>query len=247
MAETEEYKIADHIMLQNQLCPVIFDEKGKMFETVLTGLQRIADYWWDSALEIFSDFKLKEVVLYGDIAGYIYNKKSEVWLGCIAETNNLAQPYLERINEVFVATELPYKFIHRPVHCRFLTQPIEGIPTYSLTQNKWLITPQKREFNFTLQDFEISFQQYRENIHNLFNSLPKINNQFLTMDSCRKFKTFLEELEQKANYAWAKSDNHEYNLDYLHWRSFKEMKGIDYFETCIYNSLNYNVNVLEEC
>ena len=73
----EEYKIAEHVIVQDQLSPVIFDENAKMFETVRTGLQRIADYWWDNALGIFPDFKLKEVVLYGDIAGYVYNKKSE--------------------------------------------------------------------------------------------------------------------------------------------------------------------------
>ena len=77
--------------------------------------------------------------------------------------------------------------------------------------------------------------------------MPKADNNYLLMDSCRKLEPYLQAMPKKAYDVWANDQEHEYSLDYLLWRSFKEMKGEEYFNSYLSYSLNYNVNVLEEC
>ena len=239
--------IGRHVCVNAELCPVLFETRNLLFEPVQAGLKRIADFWWKQTKKIFTDIEPADVVIYGDLVGYVYNPFNEVSIGFLTELPPDCLQYLDEINTTLVANEFRYKFITRPIHCRLLSQIPQGISCYSLIRKDWVTLPQKRTFNFTLDELCKAFPEYENIVHAFINSLPKHENGLLTIEGCRQLEDYLHNLRQKAVRAWESSEEHEYDLDYLLWRTFKEVGGVRYFTIYLADSYNHNINELEQC
>ncbi len=242
----EQINLYDHVRLNDGLCPVVFETEDKIFETVVSGFLRVVDFWWGDIQKLFDKFEYHDIIFYGDLAGYVYNQFSEVSLGLVADIPERMVEYLDKINETLVSNEVRYKFINRPMHCRLLMSVPEGIPAYSLQEQKWINRPVHRELPFSGEELCRSFADYQRNIHEYVRSLPKHENNILTIESCRQLEQFLQNQKQKAKEAWLYSAEHEYSLEYLLWRTFKEVGGVKYFTSYVADSYNYNINVLEQ-
>lgn len=243
----EKVNLKQHIYVNEELCPVIFQNDSVLFDTVQDGLLRIAKFWWQSARKMFSDFKLREMVLCGDLAGYVYNPFCEVSLGIVVDIPAAVEPYLPEINFTMRVNEIKYKFINRPVHCRFLPAMPQDVPCYSLTNRCWVNHPRKRELSLNKEEICRAFADYQNEINVFLNSLPKLDNNLLTMESCRSLEKFLQEEYNKAETTRSESSEHEYDIRYLLWRTLGEIGAIKYLYTYLGDSYNYNVNVLEQC
>lgn len=244
---SEKINLYQYVFLHDNLCPVIFETEDRIFKTVTDGLMRIVDFWWEDTRKMFADFTRKDVVIYGDLVGYVYNQFNEVSLGIVADMPSTAVEYLDEINQALVANEVSYKFIHRPVHCRLLTAVPEGIPAFSLQDGQWINRPFHRPLTFSGQELCQAFADYQNNVHEFVSKLPKLENGFLTIESCHALEDFLDKLRQENREAWLHSPEHEASLDYLLGRTFKEIGGAKYFNSYLADSYNYNINVLEQC
>lgn len=239
--------ITKYVSANNSLSSVIFETEDRMFATVRDGLLKIAEFWWHEASKIFDTFQLKDMVVYGDMVTYLYNQHSEVSIGIVADIPHDTLPYLEDINLCFIMNELDYKFINRPIHCRFVSEISEGMPCYSLQNNKWIYKPQKKELPLSPQEFVEGLEKYQKQIHDFVKNLPKHENKRLTLDSCKELEQHMKHLHRQAHKMCMQSSEHEYNLDYLYYRAFREIGGTKFFAGLLSDSYKYNINVLEEC
>ncbi len=245
--KVKSFQITRYVCVNEGLCPAVFQDENKIFTPVQEGLERIADFWLRQTRKIFPEIKPKDIIIYGDLMGYVYNSLSEVSIGILSELPQECLPHIDDINETLVANEFAYKFLLRPIHCRLLPQLFTGIPSYSLSQKKWIIQPQRREFSFTTEELCQAFPEYQIGVHFFIDSLPKHENGLLTMESCKIVEKYLQDLEAEAMDLWKNSSEHEYNLGYLLWRTFKEVGGVRHFNLLLSKSYNYNINELEQC
>ena len=239
--------LKQHIYVNEELCPVVFQNEDKLFETVQDGLLRVAKFWWQSARKMFSDFKLQDMVFYGDLAGYVYNPFCEVSLGIVVDVPPEIETYLPEINFTMLVNEIKYKFINRSIHCRFLAETPKEIPCYSLTKHCWLCRPQKKEISLNKEEICNFFSEYQNKLNNYVNKLPKLENNLLTMESCQLLEQYLQDEYKRAENIKATSSEHEYDINYLIYRTMREIGAMKYLYTYVGDSYNYNINVLNQC
>jgi len=244
---TVQVDFNDHIRYSDKLNPIIFDDDGCLYSPVRDGAMKVANYWWNNAYSMFPDFQLKDFIIFGDIISYTYSSFNDFSIGVVVSVPERCIPYLDMINQTLMATEIPYGFIGHPIHCSFLTSIPEGIPSYSIIKNSWIEKPEKRDNLIKVDDFVPKFNMYQRYIHEYVENLPKHKNGLLTIESCKLFEAFLNDLEKKSNEAWLRDPDHECSIDYMLFRTFKEIEGCMYFNSYLSDSINYNVNRLGKC
>ena len=244
----ESVDIGEHVRINDTLCPVVFSSPDTVYDTFKSGIINIANFWWGENRPLVNMQKAVNVVLYGDLAGYVYNRFSPVYVGLVY--NNLSEPLqanLSEINDILEATEIPYTFINRRVHCHFLAGVPQGIPCFSIIHQRWVNPPVKRRFTFTMPEFCMVFPRYQQIIRENVESHSRHPNGEFTIEGCHQLEAYLKYLRSEARKDWLDSDEHEYNFDYLLYRTFCELGGERYFKKFLIESYNYNINELEQC
>ena len=240
------FSAKEYLIINSELSPVVFENADKLYDVVNKGLLKIAKFWWNDAKKIFSTFKLRDMVVYGDMITYLYNQHSEISLGIVADISPKVLPYLEDINEAFVINELPYKFINRPVHCRFLPSFPSNAACYSLSNHCWINKAELRNFSFSFDEFDKAFEVYDNGFSQFVSSLPKHKNNLLTMDACQMLEDHLKLCYRECMSARIFDSEKEYSLKYLLGRTFIELGGFAKARKYIADSYNYNINVLQQ-
>lgn len=236
-----------YIQQNADLLKAIFDNQMQMYATVHAGLLKIAKKRWNDIKHMFSDFGLKDFIIYGDIASYVYNPKTEVSIGIVVSSPEQVVPYLPQINFAFINHELPYKFIQRPIHCHILNEIPKNEPSYSLQSEKWINLPQKREYPFTMPEFYRSFEKYMDGLSDFIESLPKHKNKILTPEGVEALEDYLNRAKEKALTEKTNSVGGEYSKEYLLWRTFSDIGELDIMQKYAIDSYNYNINELNQC
>ena len=237
----------DHIRYSDKLNPILFDDNECLYPPVRDGAIKVGYYWWNETYNMFPDFKISDFIIFGDMLSYTYSLFNDLSIGVVVSVPDRCVPYLDMINKTLMATEIPYDFVGHPIHCSLLTTIPEGIPSYSLIKNTWIEKPKKHDNLIKVDDFVPQFNMYQRHIHKYVENLPKHENGLLTIDSCKLFESFLNDLEKKANEAWLLDSDHECCIDYMLYRTFKEIEGCMYFNSYLSDSINYNVNRLGKC
>lgn len=247
-ATTKRINLKQHICLNECLSPIIFDASGTMFDTVKTGFSHIANYvWWQNKC-MFPVTAPQDIILFGDMAGYLYNKFTEVSLGIvITHVSQELAACFDNINAMLTPDEDAYKFINRSVHCYFLSEIPQNIPSYSIPRQRWLNHPVKRQLNYTIADFCRIFPLYQQTIRENVEACSRYPNGMFTIEGCHQLEAYLQYMRLEAKKALLESEEHEYNPDYLLWRTFCELGGENYFQRYLVESYNYNINELEQC
>ena len=91
------------------------------------------------------------------------------------------------------------------------------------------------------------FPRYQQIIRENVESHSRHANGKFTIEGCHQLEGYLKYLRNEARQYWLNSDEHEYNFDYLLYRTFCELGGENYFQRYLAESYHYNINELEQC
>ncbi|MBE6445590.1 MAG: hypothetical protein E7019_06060 [Alphaproteobacteria bacterium] len=234
-------KLEDHITRHQTLHKNVFNSVGYVPSSLCGLLNQIAEHWQHNVLKMFPKFTCQDVIIYGDFAGYLYNTYSEMYLGMVGNFTPNETLFLDEINRVLVANELKYTFLGHPVHCHFIASIPPELSCYSIIQKKWINYPQIKEID--LLTLKKNFTKYKNKISTYIKNLEKHDNNMLTVNSCAKLQKYLFSLETKAQNLLVHSDEHEYNQEYLFWRTYRNMQILQKDYDYLMNSYEYNYNM----
>ena len=234
-------KIEDYITRHQTLHKNVFNNVGNVPSLLCDLLNQIAEHWQHRVMKMFPQFVCHDVVIYGDFAGYLYNAHSEMSLGIVRDVAPGEINFLDEINRILVVDELKYTFLGHPVHCRFLAFIPPQLSCYSLTQKKWINYPQIKDVDIAL--FKKNYTKYKNKIVTYIKNLEKHSNNMLTIESCSNLQKYLFSLENKAQNLLVNSDEHEYNQEYLLWKTYKDTQMLQKNYDYLINSYDYNYNM----
>lgn len=241
-----------HLHNNRQLCGVLFDSRQQMFSYVRDKLINIAEFCTNTLwARDFRGIKLKDVILYGSRATYLYEKTADLDLALIIELDNQqlapqeVETILELLNFSYRNSRYVFDILRHKIDYKFFTsiQPAPGM--YSLFENRWLAEPIHRKLEYTPLDFLNEYCLYAQKIADFSDSRPRRNEAFLTMESCHELEQYLKNAEQKA-LAARLTEPFEYNIEYQLFRALRYSHLYSYFQGFISDSYNYNINVLEQ-
>ena len=137
---------------QKFLHPMIFDFKGRMYEDIRQKLLDAADFFIRKSIADIPSLEVREIILCGSCARYLYNKDLDLDLkvlvgakagGCIQNTEKAINDLLSLI-AVNCFGHKTYLTVNKmPLDIKFEAKFDDFLGCYSLTHNRWIILPQK--------------------------------------------------------------------------------------------------------
>ena len=249
MAESKEDKIAIvSEMLQNHttLLPELFDPNAHMFPHVRRHLLNVAEIFKQRIVNLYPNAKIKDIILLGSTCSYAYSQNSDLDLFLVIEgfesTPLSIQKIIPRTNlYLFKLCWRPYIYgRHMDIG---LIVPDEarahGINDYSVLRDEWNHKPLRQEYPFTPEELFKAYCRYSADLHKFVASLEKINDAFLTSDSCDLLDTKLSDINNNAFKAKKKHPLHEYCMEYNLYRLLKRFGTSRHFYNYIRDSQKY--------
>lgn len=231
-------------MLQNHevLLPYLFDEK-KMHADTRKKLLSIADFVIENFLAFSPHVIIKDILLHGSICSYTYSDSSDIDIFIVVDNifpnQKLTEVILNFMNISLANQKNKPSFYGHPVDYGILhisNKRCQGRNIYSLLYDKWNDEPVRLEYPFTAEELFREYCQYSAKLHEYVASLEKIDNAFLTKESCIKLSDYLQMLRDKAFEAKNNSPEREYSLDYNLYRLLKRFNTYAHFKNYIQDS-----------
>lgn len=212
-----------------------------MHAAVRQRLLEFSDFLQEKGLGYFTNITIKDIILSGSICSYIYNDATDIDFLLVIDdifpdNKELSQNILNKIIFYIVSRSYhPYFFGHPSDYgILFADNPKNNtFNSYSVLNNCWRQKPHRQEFSFSAEDLYEAYREYSQKLHQFVAQLEKINNAFLTMDSCRLLQSYLQDLRLKAFDAKENSLEHEYSLDYNLYRLLKKFGTYRHFQQYI--------------
>ncbi len=256
MSDTQDLtvKIAERMQNNSILCPLIFDDKGQVYDYIRTGLLNLADFCVTNAKRYFPNLQVQDIALVGGMSSYIYNSKTDIDLVIIA-TIDAPNSDTKQITTLFQTVNCSNKkrgyifnLFERYIDY-WLAEPSSlislGCGLYSLRDNCWKKKPIHREFSYTPEEATEAYKKYCDNINNFVRTLPQIDGKWLTFDGCHKLQNYIEQLKREALMAKENGSEQEYGIEYNCYRFFCKFGVKQYFFDLITESQNQLINGLE--
>ncbi len=226
-------------MMQNHkhLYPKIFDENKHMLPEIRQHMLGFADFIRERALLFFPHVEIDDIVLRSSVCSYVYNEKSDIDLMLILNDDideNLLPSWdiLNAVNNSIVASAYrPMMWEHALDYgVLYKSNPkCNPFNSYSLLCDKWRREPQYQEFAFTAEELYEAYKGYSRKLHEFVAGLEKINDAFLSLESCKRLREYLKKLRVAAYDAEENSDEHEYSLEYNLYRLLKKFGAWQHF------------------
>lgn len=233
-------------MLQNHstLHMGLFDKNELMLPEIQKKLCRISDYLIAKISPFFNPFIVKDVVVVGSLCSYTYSDSSDldifVFVEDIVENDpDFTFRILTSINKSLLSPQSRPTFYGHVIDCGILpvsNERYQSKNNYSLLENKWNDKPQRMEYPFSPEELFKEYCKYSAELHGYVKSLEKINNSFLTFESCNALTRHLKRLRDKAFEAKDNSLHREYSLDYNLYRLLKRFGTYQHFDNYIKDS-----------
>lgn len=229
--ETEKNnQFSNFLKIQNELNPKLFDNAQKLHPEVRSALLKIAEFMSTYLDNVFVNLKVEDVLLSGSMGGYTYSEDSDIDLMVMIKPDeNLIS--IEEFDRQFsfLNTGLSgrgYKFTIRGynVDYKWHTDMPPSSGVYSVKDDKWLSKPLKQNYNFTKEEFVQKITAYDEKVQSFIRSLPRNNDNFLTMEACDEAEKFYLELRKENDRVITTSPEKEYDIDYAVYRCFRRYK-----------------------
>lgn len=247
MTIVDEQKKHMEALLHNNLdlCS-FFDENKKLHDKAREALLKIASFFHKEHSLIFENVVVKDIVLIGGMASYIYSNDTDIDVVIVLGVDEGIIPQeefrflLKKINWGFVRKNFRFSFLNRPVDCGFNNITNFGGGVYSLLSDKWLSEPVYREFPYSIDEFHEKYWYYSKQIHKEIASFPKINNEYFSIEGCEKMNHLLIRMREDALNAKVSDELQEYCMEYQFYRCAKLFGVIDYFRDLITQSYRFN-------
>ncbi len=227
--EDIKQRINQLIHVQDNLCPELFAKNQKLRPEVKEVILNIVDLAGELISETFIDVKLKDVLLCGSCAGFLYLPQSEIDLVLLWEMpEELQSPeeFEEKLklgNSGYRHRGFNFQIYGRNVnYVSYATMP-GGSGIYSVMQNKWLSFPERKHFTYSLNDLYDRFVELDEYVNQFMSSLPKSKEGFISPSDCLKAENFYQMLYIDALDNERKSPEKEYNIDFQAFRIFRKL------------------------
>lgn len=141
--------------VRGTLPSALFNSDHQLKEEVKPALFTVGQFVVDQLKKRIPNIVIKDVYLQGSSASYLYKDKSDIDVQIEAYHPDIRSYYLQRLLDCIVAelVFMGYNFAvagKRIDYCIFDTEPVSS-GAYSLSKDKWVSKPQKRNFNFTEQ------------------------------------------------------------------------------------------------
>lgn len=139
---------------QKFLHPMIFDFKGRMYEDIRQKLLNAADFFIRKSIADISSLEVREIILCGSCARYLYNKDSDIDLkvlvgakagGCIQNTEKAINDLLSLIAVNCFGRKIYLTVNKMPLDIKFEAKFDDFLGCYSLTHNQWIVPPQNSQ------------------------------------------------------------------------------------------------------
>lgn len=248
--EEAKLRIKKFLIINQELCPLLFDEKHQHYQYARECLLNIGKYHFPKIQKVLPDLEFEDVVLIGSMAGYLYNETSGIDIAVVVKmdedkisSSQLSQ-LLGKINPGHSPAYFNFSILKRHVNYGCYNQLHQGCASYSFFKDHWIYKPHYQGFSFSLEDFCEQFFQYSGQVHQYVAGLEKYNEAFLTMDSCTRLEQYLDNLEFEAIKAKIASPEREYCMSYMLFRCLKKFGVLQHFRDYVSDSHNYDVNVL---
>lgn len=239
--------IRQTISRQERLHPFIFDGRQKMVpelrRTVLQMVQKSISFMENT----FIGIRLKDIVLCGSCAGYLYNHNSIIDIYLVWEMENglLSQEELEDKLEIFNGASLfgnisangSYQYNFR--YCALMPQS-SGV--YSILKDKWLSFPLFQSPSSSPEEFMRKFSDYCRDKHDFMVRLPKNNKGYLSLEDTQKAEKHYQNIKDEAMKALSEIPEKEYSAPYLFYRCFRAAGYYNKMQEYIISCYDYNFN-----
>lgn len=237
-------------MMQNHdtLCPDLFDANLNLVPEAKTKFLEIYDFIYQRSLIFFPDVQIKDFVISGSMCSYTYSDLSDLDLFIFVEnvfpySSELSNRILTCINSFLSSLSCKPKFYGHLIDYGVLTinddRYFKNPYMYSILNNEWKQKPVRREYKFSVEELYSQYCKYSANLHQYVQSLEKINNAFLTAESCLLLRDFLKNIRLKAFETKDNSQEHEYSLDYNLYRLLKKFGTYTHFDNYVKDSFKY--------
>lgn len=239
--------VADMLQNHQTLSPKLFDDRLMLRPEIHAHLLRIFEVYKKHVMSFYPLAELKDLILVGSICSYTYSQSSDFDL--MAVLDNITGD--STISSKQILAPINYnilKFAWKPtifghdVDMGFIDTDnfrIGGINDYSVLHNKWNSQPIRQEYPFTAEELFAEYCRYSADLHKYVKSLEKIDDTFLTPQSCRKLKQYLFDLRIAAFEAKNHSPQREYSLEYNLFRLLKRFGAYTHFHSYIDDSFKH--------
>lgn len=234
-------------LLQNNktLAPEIFDGEEKLRPEVSQKLNEIADFIKNNLLAAVNKITINDIVICGNLSGYIYNSKSDLDLAIIIEKVPGAEPLITNLNDLFRQRGFKFSIFGHRVDYGLCDTFVTG-SNYSILRNEWNLRPEHQEFTFDSEFFYSEYCRFDAEVHIIAKNLKKIKDSYFTLESCRIMTEYLDYLKENALQVKRHHPEHEYSLAFNLFRGMKHLGAYIHFRTLVKNSINYNHNLPEQ-
>ncbi len=210
----DDYQLKNMLSLitkrQNILCPDLFDEKQNLYPEAFNVLNNIAEFITQEIQKIFIGIRLKDVLLCGGIASYIYNQDTEIDLVLLWEIDNdilspeALEEQLKMINNSWNNRGYLFDISGRNIcYVNYATMP-GGSGIYSVHNKTWLKKPVLRDFSFTPSELRQNFIGYVNYVNRFMQNLPKNRMMYLSVEDAEKAEHLYYSLKNYFNctFTW---------------------------------------------
>lgn len=193
------------------LHPEIFAKNQEMYPVIRKKIMQKVNFLFNKGLKDIEGLKLKDVILVGSCANYLFKEKSDLDVyGVVENQSSLIFPKsgkpLNRALGAIGRSNLDYraKFYCMNRYCdiRFINDYsyiISGI--YSIKNNKWINKPsQELTSKFSPEEVVKNFKNKCQEIDNFYDQFKSKNGKF-TYEECQKMSEYYVSLfnEDKSN------------------------------------------------
>lgn len=247
IVDQQKQDMAKLLKNNQRLCIVLFDEDEKLFAPEKEALLKIARYRIDGILEMMPQIELKDIVLNGGMASYIYNEYTDIDVAILVDFDEKVisrqdfRLLLKRINKANYAKNYHFKLLNRSVDCFFMNDLHQGSGLYSLQNDCWITKPVYREFSFSIDEFFDAYRLYSIKIHEDIDCFEKLNSRFLSLHGCEQLEKYLFELKEKALNAKVSSPEQEYCMACQFYRCAALFGVLNHFQDYLAESYRFNL------
>lgn len=239
--------LGDITQRQNILCPDLFDRQQKLYPEAFVLLSNIADFVKQEVSKMFIGVSLKDVLLCGGIAGYLYNRNTEIDLVLLweADENMLSAAQLEEklkmLNNSWQRRGFVFDIAGRNIcYANYALMP-GGSGIYSVQNCSWIKKPVLRDFTFSFSELQHNFAEYVGYVNRFMQALPKNKMMYLSVENAEKAEQLYYSLKNDALAAERNSLAEEYELTYLLYRAFVKSGEAQQLKKYITDSYVYNL------
>lgn len=249
--EEQKQRMAKLLTNNQELCPLLFDREQKLYSSERHALLKIMNFVREKAERILPGAMVKDAVMCGGIASHIYNDDTDIDVALLLQTDEKIMPaeefrlFLKKINRIMVGTGFKFRILNRQLDYGYINYLHPGSGVYSLYEDRWISAPVYREFSFTIDEFFEKYRQYSIDIHKYIETLPRINEELLSLDGCQMLDDYLFQLREDALNARVSSPEQEYCMEYQFYRCAKMFYIPQHFTEYLKASLQYNINATE--